>query len=217
MGRSAISRPPTSAAIRVSRSRNSSAPVRRLPPRDEPTSWREPNSCVARRAWRASTSTIAPASRHWRATRPAAERAYAAYLAGKAQGRRRSACCPTHHRAVAAGDGSALAAIDDPLSRLVAAGVLFREGRDHTGGDRNRRRDRVGARLAAPAHRVARCPGAARGGGGGRDAAAAIRRRIGLAPARRTIARRAPRYQRQLPSPISFASSGTTASSPRSL
>ena len=57
---------------------------------------------------------------------PAAERAYAAYLAGKAQGAQVD-LLPEHHRAVAA--GGAPAAVADPLARLVAAGVLFRQAR----------------------------------------------------------------------------------------
>jgi hypothetical protein len=52
-----------------------------------------------------------------------AERAYAAYLAGKAQAGD-VALLPEHHRGVAADN---LAAIADPFSRLVAAGVLFRQ------------------------------------------------------------------------------------------
>lgn len=59
-----------------------------------------------------------------------AERAYAAYLAGKWQGLDAS-LLPAHHRAVLAGasDAGTLAGIEDPESRLVAAGVLFRIGR----------------------------------------------------------------------------------------
>ena len=62
-----------------------------------------------------------------------ADRAYAAYLAGKAQGAD-IALLPEAQRAAAgaASDtaaASAVAAIDDPLSRLVAAGVLLRSGR----------------------------------------------------------------------------------------
>lgn len=58
---------------------------------------------------------------------PPAERAYAAYLAGKAKDADVS-LLPAHHRAVAAGGGGALATIEDPFARLVAAGVLFRQG-----------------------------------------------------------------------------------------
>ena len=60
----------------------------------------------------------------------AAERAYADYLAG--QGRPQDAALlPAQHRDVAAGSGSvdALSRMPDPLSRLVAAGVLLRSGR----------------------------------------------------------------------------------------
>ncbi|MBK5105122.1 MAG: hypothetical protein JJE42_12815, partial [Burkholderiales bacterium] len=59
-----------------------------------------------------------------------AERAYAAFLAGKWQGLDAS-LLPAHHRAVLAGasDAGTLASIEDPESRLVAAGVLFRFGR----------------------------------------------------------------------------------------
>jgi hypothetical protein len=64
----------------------------------------------------------------------ATERAYADYLAARVQPKD-LAMLPPHHRAVAAahpgGDDlvDALASIEDPLSRLVAIGVLFQEGR----------------------------------------------------------------------------------------
>ena len=63
----------------------------------------------------------------------AADRAYAAWLAGKGQAAD-VALLPEAQRAAAgaASDtaaASAVAAIDDPLSRLVAAGVLLRSGR----------------------------------------------------------------------------------------
>ncbi len=65
-----------------------------------------------------------------RADAPAAERAYADYLAGRIAPPD-VALLPAQHRAVAAGqnDAAAAQAIGDPLSRLVAAGVLFRTGR----------------------------------------------------------------------------------------
>lgn len=56
-----------------------------------------------------------------------AERAYAAYLAGQASGAE-IAALPQHHRAVASGATASLDAIADPFPRLVAAGVLFRQG-----------------------------------------------------------------------------------------
>ncbi len=63
-----------------------------------------------------------------------AERAYADFLASRVQAGD-VALLPEHHRRLAAGSlggdaaTSALRAIDDPLARLVAAGVLFQDGR----------------------------------------------------------------------------------------
>lgn len=57
----------------------------------------------------------------------ASERAYAAYLAGRWQGLD-AALLPEQHRAVVQGKGG-LAGIADPLSQLVAAGVLMKAGR----------------------------------------------------------------------------------------
>jgi hypothetical protein len=57
----------------------------------------------------------------------AEERAYAAYLAGRWQGLN-PALLPEQHRAIASGTG-ALAAIADPLARLVAAGAMLQAGR----------------------------------------------------------------------------------------
>lgn len=60
----------------------------------------------------------------------APERAYADYLAGTAQPQD-VALLPAQHRGVmqASNPAAAAAAISDPLSRLVAAGVLLRSGR----------------------------------------------------------------------------------------
>lgn len=61
----------------------------------------------------------------------AAERSYAAYLTGRWQ-EVNVALLPAHHRALlgaAGGDKSLLRAIEDPLSRLVAAGVLLQQGK----------------------------------------------------------------------------------------
>ena len=64
-----------------------------------------------------------------RADAPPAEAAYADYLAGRLAPPQ-VALLPAQHRAVAGGgEGAALAAVKDPLSRLVAAGVLLRTGR----------------------------------------------------------------------------------------
>ena len=57
------------------------------------------------------------------------ERVYAEYLAGRVQPSA-VALLPEEQRKVAASsDTAALAAVQDPLSRLVAAGVLFQSGR----------------------------------------------------------------------------------------
>lgn len=67
-----------------------------------------------------------------RADAAAPEKAYAAYLAGAALPATEAALLPPVHRAIAsrAITGAAdLARIEDPLSRLVAAGVLVRSGR----------------------------------------------------------------------------------------
>lgn len=55
-----------------------------------------------------------------------AQRAYAAYLAGRWQGLD-TGLLPEQHRPVVA--GAALAAVGDPLARLVAAGALLQAGR----------------------------------------------------------------------------------------
>ena len=72
----------------------------------------------------------------YRADAPAAERAYAAYLAGQAgqASPADSALLPPAQQAVAlaaagAAADAALGAISDPVSRLVAAGVLLQTGR----------------------------------------------------------------------------------------
>lgn len=62
-----------------------------------------------------------------RADAPAAERAYADYLAGRLQPQD-LALLPATQRAAAGGDAGAVKAIADPLSQLVAAAVLFQRG-----------------------------------------------------------------------------------------
>ena len=66
-----------------------------------------------------------------RADAPAPERAYAAYLAGRASAQDAALLPEAHRQALAAtGDTSAaLAAMADPLARLVAAGALLQAGR----------------------------------------------------------------------------------------
>ena len=57
----------------------------------------------------------------------APERAYADYLDGRVLSAAEAALLPAHHRAVASGAAAAaLPPADDPLGRLVAAGVLLR-------------------------------------------------------------------------------------------
>ena len=64
-----------------------------------------------------------------RADAPPAERAYADYLAGRLQPQD-IALLPAPQRAAAAGgDVAALKGINDPLSQLVAAALMFRAGR----------------------------------------------------------------------------------------
>ena len=57
------------------------------------------------------------------------ERAYADYLAGRAQPEQALLLPEAQRKVAVSGDAGALAAIEDPLSRLVAAGVLFQTGR----------------------------------------------------------------------------------------
>lgn len=69
-----------------------------------------------------------------RADAPAPERAYAAYLAGRASAQDAALLPEAHRQALGAtGDPatvpSALAAMADPLARLVAAGALLQAGR----------------------------------------------------------------------------------------
>lgn len=57
------------------------------------------------------------------------ERAYADYLAGRAQPQQVPLLPEAQRKVAVSGDAASLAAIEDPLSRLVAAGVLFQSGR----------------------------------------------------------------------------------------
>ncbi len=111
----------------------------------------------------------------------APERAYATFLAGRWQGLD-PALLPAQHRALLAGtaDAETLTAIKDPMSRLVAAGVLFRIGRLTPAGiaaatdtaSANGWRRPLLAWLGVEAARA--------DAAGDRDAAARIRRRIDL-------------------------------------
>ena len=90
----------------------------------------ELNRCAARVA----SLDFAPcaAFEPLRVDAPAPERAYADYLAGQLAPAD-AALLPAQHQAVARGaappPAAQLAAIDDPLARLVAAGVLLRQSR----------------------------------------------------------------------------------------
>ena len=64
-----------------------------------------------------------------RADATEADRAYADYLAGRAQPAQAPRLPESQRKVAASGDVAALAAIEDPLSRLVAAGVLLQTGR----------------------------------------------------------------------------------------
>lgn len=59
----------------------------------------------------------------------AAEKAYAAFLAGAWQGLDTQALPKQYAALLSAGSDAKLAGIEDPVSRLIAAGVLFRAGR----------------------------------------------------------------------------------------
>ena len=120
-----------------------------------------------------------------RADAPAAERAYADYLAARVQPQD-IALLPPQQRAVAATNLSAEAAnaelrgIEDPLSRLVAIGVLFQAGRAQPDGYRRCRGDCVRTGMAASTVGVAeRAARACRQGSGCKESAR-LRRRIGV-------------------------------------
>lgn len=107
------------------------------------------------------------------------ERAYADYLAGKGQAAE-AGLLPEAQRAVMTGGDAALAGIKDPLSQLVAAGVLFQSGRASpvtintavdTASAQGWRRPLL-AWLGIQAQRA--------GQGGAADEAARVRRRIDL-------------------------------------
>ncbi|PJI97054.1 hypothetical protein CLU85_1820 [Acidovorax sp. 69] len=64
-----------------------------------------------------------------RADAAAPEQAYADYLAGRAQTAQVALLPPAQRAAAVSGDAASLTGIADPLSRLVAAGVLLQTGR----------------------------------------------------------------------------------------
>lgn len=84
---------------------------------------------LARCAWRVASLDFAACVGYAALAADAAapERAYAAYLAGTATPAD-AALLPEAHRGVPAGGAEAVARIEDPLARLVAAGVVMRSG-----------------------------------------------------------------------------------------
>jgi len=77
-------------------------------------------------------SLVLQACDRFEALRPdaaAPEQAYADYLAGRLPPAHAALLPPAQRKLAATGDARALADIADPLSRLVAAGVLLRTGR----------------------------------------------------------------------------------------
>lgn len=122
-----------------------------------------------------------------------AERAYAAYLAGAALPAAEVALLPGAQRPVAAGaPADAIARIDDPLARLVAAGAQFKRGTAtpatiatavETASAQGWRRPLV-AWLEVQARRA--------DAAGDAPAAAALRRRIALVTGERAAAAAAP-------------------------
>lgn len=115
-----------------------------------------------------------------RADAAAPERAYADYLEGRVQPQNISLLPEAQRKVAATGDASSLLTLADPLSRLVAAGVLFQSGRAspevmaiavNTASARGWRRPLL-AWLTLQAQRIEAA--------GDQEAAAALRRRIAI-------------------------------------
>jgi hypothetical protein len=89
---------------------------------------------LARCAWRVASLVFEACAGYAALAADAAapERAYAAYLAGMLAPAD-AALLPEAQRAVPAGGADAVARIEDPLARLVAAGVVLRSGRGTPG------------------------------------------------------------------------------------
>lgn len=110
----------------------------------------------------------------------APERAYADYLAGRVSPQQLPFLPEAQRKVAAAGEAATLAGIEDPLSRLVAAGVLFQAGRaspvviaaaTETASAQGWRRPLL-AWLLLQAQRAEAA--------GDTEAAAALRRRVGI-------------------------------------
>lgn len=86
---------------------------------------------LMRCAAQVASLVVGPCER-FEALRPDAaepERAYANYLAGRLSPEQVPLLPEAQRKVATSGDAAALAGIEDPLSRLVAAGVLFQGGR----------------------------------------------------------------------------------------
>ncbi|KZT17195.1 hypothetical protein A1D30_06130 [Acidovorax sp. GW101-3H11] len=86
---------------------------------------------LMRCAAQVASLVVAPCDR-FEALRPdaaAPEWAYADYLAGRVSPQQLPLLPEAQRKVAASGDAATLAGIEDPLSRLVAAGVLFQTGR----------------------------------------------------------------------------------------
>ena len=108
------------------------------------------------------------------------EQAYADYLAGRVSQQQVPLLPEAQRKVAAAGEAATLASIEDPLSRLVAAGVLFQAGRATPAvmADATETASAQGWRrplLAWLLLQVQRAEAA-----GDAEAAAALRRRVGI-------------------------------------
>lgn len=86
---------------------------------------------LVRCAAQVASLVVAPCDR-FEALRPdasAPEQAYADYLAGRVSPQQVPLLPEAQRKAAASGEAATLTGIEDPLSRLVAAGVLFQAGR----------------------------------------------------------------------------------------
>ena len=111
---------------------------------------------------------------------PAPEQAYADYLAGRVSPQQVPLLPEAQRKVAASGEAATLAGIEDPLSRLVAAGVLFQTGRATPAvmADATETASAQGWRrplLAWLLLQVQRAEAA-----GDAEAAAALRRRVGI-------------------------------------
>ena len=137
---------------------------------------------LMRCAAQVASLVVAPCDRFeaLRPDAPAPERAYADYLAGRVSQQQVPLLPEAQRKVAAAGEAATLASIEDPLSRLVAAGVLFQAGRATPAvmADATETASAQGWRrplLAWLLLQVQRAEAA-----GDAEAAAALRRRVGI-------------------------------------